>query len=268
MKLPGPKELIAPILKLAQEKGRLSQADIYNFIAFEFGAYEGGPAIKQPTDLWRFSAYIQEAQKQLLRDGLLEKDAGSFAITPRGEAFLANGLSKLDAGAREALANVPPKRRVPPPVPAASPTADVSDDEIGKLLDEAKIFHFDVYGFHVVPFDGDLRTWWFDVWQSGDWLCLRAHVMRVPAAPAVKGTLIEAALKVNASVSGAKFSATKDGLLVLDAEYRVEHVNSELLKNVIGMLMRLAEQRYPEFLRIVTGQQALESLEAAYKRST
>ena len=48
--------------------------------------------------------------------------------------------------------------------------------------------------------------------------------------------------------------------LMLEIEYRAEHVDSEVIGNLMGLALANAEEYYPRLFRIVSGDAVLESL--------
>ena len=117
-----------------------------------------------------------------------------------------------------------------------------------------------------VMFTSDLREWAVNVRLNDSWVMLRTFVMALPPGAPRRLALLEAALQANASLSLAKFSVTEDRSLVIDLEYRDEHLNSEILRNLIGLVVRVGDDNYPKLFRIATGDTALEALETAFKK--
>lgn len=104
MTLPRPQDLNAPILSLVREARALGAPDIDRFVAFEVSLREGNAGPCEPVDLWRFSAIVILARKRLVRYGLLRLDrAKRLVLTPRGEAFLARGLRKVNVRTRQVV---------------------------------------------------------------------------------------------------------------------------------------------------------------------
>jgi hypothetical protein len=117
-----------------------------------------------------------------------------------------------------------------------------------------------------VMFTSDLREWAVNIRLNESWLMLRTFVMVLPPGTPRRLALLEAALQANASLSLAKFSATEDRSLVIDLEYRDEHLGAETLRNLIGLVVRVGDDHYPKMFRIATGDAALEALESAFKK--
>ena len=49
--------------------------------------------------------------------------------------------------------------------------------------------------------------------------------------------------------------------LVLEIDYRADHLDADVLGNLIGLLHANAETHYPKIFRIVSGDETLEKLE-------
>jgi len=282
MNIPTSRDLLHPMLQAAQEHPRLAESELHRFLAFQFGAYEGGPAIAKPGDLRRFGCRVRVARRALLRHGMLASGAGdTLTITPQGEAYLTTGWLRTDGATEPAplseAATVPVSR-----ASAESPTCfdqvkDVpnppaDDDEpefdVKALLDEAQFQSNDLGdGWYQVIFLADLRTWNINVRASRGWLSLSTHVMRLPKSRGARAIILDAMARLNCKVPAAKFSSTPRGNVLLELQYRTEHADAEVLGNLIRMLLQIAEDEYPSLLRVVVGNPTLENLDAAFKRS-
>ena len=117
-----------------------------------------------------------------------------------------------------------------------------------------------------VMFTSDLREWVVNIRLNDAWLMLRTFVMALPPGAPRRLALLEAALQANSALSLAKFSSTEDASLVIDLEYRDEHLNAGTLANLIGLVVRVGDDHYPKLFRIATGDIALEALESAFKK--
>ncbi|MBV9645843.1 MAG: hypothetical protein JO043_00085 [Candidatus Eremiobacteraeota bacterium] len=62
----------------------------------------------------------------------------------------------------------------------------------------------------------------------------------------------------------AKF-ATVGKSLVLEADYRSEHVDEDVLPQLLTFLVTIAEEQYPAIFRIISGDETLDALEASLK---
>ena len=72
-------------------------------------------------------------------------------------------------------------------------------------------------------------------------------------------------MRLNAEVAVGKFALAYESALVLDAEYRVSHVDGQVMGKLISMLSRVAGDHYPALARIAMGSDALDALEKAFK---
>ncbi|MDQ2866154.1 MAG: YbjN domain-containing protein [Candidatus Eremiobacteraeota bacterium] len=123
--------------------------------------------------------------------------------------------------------------------------------------------HGDV-GYNV-QFGGKYRGWEVRVGLRNGWLTFTVYFMHLPEVGAVRNRLFERVCEINDAMSISKFVKFEDSL-TLDMEYRAEHVDSEALASLIGLLCNNAEQYYPEIFRIVTGEETLATLQEAYGR--
>ncbi len=110
----------------------------------------------------------------------------------------------------------------------------------------------------LVMYTGRTRDWSFYVDLNDAWLHVHTYVCEIPQAANLRAELLDAAMVANARMSLTKFVKT-DGL-VLELEYRQEHVDAEVLGNLIGLALANAEEYYPRLFRIVSGDAVLESL--------
>jgi len=285
MKMPSPQQVQNAILGIIRDKDRVTEADAYSFLLFEFGLYAGGPAPLSPTDRWRFTALVVGARKRLIGAQLLHAtEDSSFQITPRGRAYLSMGFTKLDAQSRLALASIPVEET--PQIPLASifvpggdePAADgdastddsetTETDKLKALLEGAKLKHLaGDNGTYVVPIEGKLGSWLVIVRESHGWLCLSTHVLNLPKEPSAKSNIIESAMRMNAKTSVWKSCLTKFSELRLEAEYRMEHVDSDALKSLVWMLEGSISEQCAKLVRLAIERQPLDALEQAFKRS-
>ena len=261
-------------------------------MAFQFGAYDGGEAICKPSDLRRFACRVRVARRALLRHGMLASGPGdTLTITPQGEAYLTTGWLRTDEGveaacrseAREVPINAgrmvepsdtPGRVAEPPSTPESvelpSPSEQGVDSEVDlkALLEEAKFESLDLGdGWYQVVFAAEMRTWNVNVHSAGGWLALSTHVMRLPKARAARALMLDQLARLNCKVPAAKFSATPGDAVLLELAYRIEHIDAEVLGNLIRMLLHVAETEYPALARVVAENRALRRLDAAFKRS-
>ena len=110
-----------------------------------------------------------------------------------------------------------------------------------------------------VTFRGDLREWTVTVRLSECWIFLRSYVMRVPKSAATRAALFEAALQLNGRLSLGKLSIEEDGFF-LDIEYRCEHLDAVVLRNLLGLVAQVGDEEYPKLFRIAAGDMTLKAL--------
>ncbi len=116
-----------------------------------------------------------------------------------------------------------------------------------------------------LPFGGRFRDWHMRAHFHNSWLALTTYVMAVPESESLRAKLACRLLELNDAMSLAKF--TKSGeTLTLDLEYREEHVDAAVFRNLLSLLHCLAEEHYPELFRIAAGDATLANLQEAFKR--
>lgn len=273
MNIPTSRDLLHPILQVARENPRLVESELHRFLAFQFDAYDGGPAISKPSDLRRFACRVRVARRALLRHGMLASGAGDMLmITPQGEAYLTTGWLRTTEGvepadpARITVAPSPPDQAANqprPPEEAEEPLVDLKS-----LLDQAQLESFDLgSGWFSVLFEAELRCWCIKIHVSHGWLFLGTQMMRLPKEPSVRAVTLDLMARLNFKAPAAKFSATPSDEVLLELEYRIEHVDAAVLGNLIRMLLQIAETEYARLARVVVGHPALQGLDAAFKRS-
>ena len=120
--------------------------------------------------------------------------------------------------------------------------------------------------YRAVSFLGRTREWLLALRLTADWLNIATTVCEVPREPGVRGRLLEWSMEANPSIVLLKFG-TIGNLLVLEADYRAEHIDVEVLKNLAALVHSVAEERYPQVFRIVTGSDVLENLEKSMPQS-
>ncbi|MGZ3523041.1 MAG: YbjN domain-containing protein [Vulcanimicrobiaceae bacterium] len=122
----------------------------------------------------------------------------------------------------------------------------------------------DECGFEI-PFTGKLRGWNIRAHLYNGWLSLSAFLMMLPSEGSARNALLERLLEVNDIISVAKFSKRQD-VLTLDLEYREEHIDAEVFRNMVGLVYSRCEEYYAELFRIASGDASLVALQAAFER--
>jgi hypothetical protein len=111
----------------------------------------------------------------------------------------------------------------------------------------------------IVNFIGRTREWALVVALNPSWVNISTLVCELPKEPGVRVRLMEWAMQANCKNSLLKYSITETTLL-LELDYRAEHVDETVLGNLVGFLQSSAEEQYPRVFRIVNGDDVLESL--------
>jgi hypothetical protein len=112
-----------------------------------------------------------------------------------------------------------------------------------------------------------LREWVVSVRMTEAWVSLRTYVLALPDSAEPRAALLEAAMHANGRMSLTKFSLADENALHLDLEYRQEHLDSSVLRNLVCLAVKVGEAEYPRLFRIATAEAALDSLESAFNRS-
>jgi hypothetical protein len=216
---------------------------------------------------------INLAKKRLVRYGLLAVAGDKrLAITPRGESFLDAGFTRLDVKTRDEL-DRRARRLVQIDGGAAAPAASCgpssTEEDVlalaGALDDAGLTYTTAADGSYVIPIQSELRSWLVEARIIHGWVCLRAHVMRVPSTPLLKSALVEAVMRRTSSIFLWRFCIS-DRTVMIDADYRLEDVTGERLNHLVRMLGGAPlEKMYAEFVRIATSAPTLDALEAAFK---
>jgi hypothetical protein len=127
------------------------------------------------------------------------------------------------------------------------------------LLETADIMSTEgMHGRRLVPFTGRYRDWSFAVSLDSEWLTIQAFVCKLPDIATLKAALLEEAMAINHRIAIGKFALA--GALSLEAEYRAEHIDAEVLSNILTLLHNTAEEHYPRLFRVMSGDATLESL--------
>jgi hypothetical protein len=121
-------------------------------------------------------------------------------------------------------------------------------------------------GLYTVAFDAELRTWKVQLLFKTGWLRARAFVLRAPKGGPVRAQLLQAALRLSA-IAIPHFCIDDEDGLYIGLDERFENLESKGLRSLIFALLAVAQNEYPRLFRMLTQEDALTSLEAAYKRS-
>lgn len=145
---------------------------------------------------------------------------------------------------------------------------DKAPDALAALLQEASLTSYPRgSGVFAVLFSGVLRPWTVDVRTSNGWLCLRAHVMTLPRAETARIAVLDAISRTNDRIPLVKFATAWTDQVVLDAQYLMHQVDAQVLSRLVWLVESTAEREYGPLVDIARSREALDGLEAAYKRS-
>jgi hypothetical protein len=114
-----------------------------------------------------------------------------------------------------------------------------------------------------VPFQGRLRGWTIVAALTPDWLHTHTFVCKLPSEPGLRARLFESAMHANAAMGLGKFTARPEGL-VLEIDYRAEHIDALVLRRLLDYFLATAEEHYPKIFRIASGDETLDALESNY----
>jgi len=109
-----------------------------------------------------------------------------------------------------------------------------------------------------ILFGGRTREWTVVAHTANGWLHLYAAVCALPAETGLRMRTLETAMSFNARMPLVKFVA--NGGLMLELDYRFEHLDATVLEHLIGLLVANAEECYPKIFRVVTGDDVLDAL--------
>ena len=115
-----------------------------------------------------------------------------------------------------------------------------------------------------VSFHGELREWTVTARLTDAWVFLRSYVMRIPDSLPIRSLLMEDALEANGRLLLGKLSIEGDAL-VLDIEYRAEHVDGAVLSNLLGLAVKVGDAEYPRLFRIASGDITLNALGSSFQ---
>lgn len=107
----------------------------------------------------------------------------------------------------------------------------------------------------LVMFSGRTRDWTLSANISNGWLHVATYVCEVPDANGVRAELLDLAMTANQAMSLTKF--VKGAGLVFEFEYRIEHVDADVLRNLLSLALTNLEEWYPKLFRVVSGDAAL-----------
>jgi hypothetical protein len=136
-------------------------------------------------------------------------------------------------------------------------------DDMGRLRSLLKAAGYTSHRMNAtrraVMFAGRTREWTIVVRACNGWFNAYTVVCSLPDEPGLRARTLETAMALNARMSATKFVASD--CLVLELDYRFEHVDAATLQNLLGLLYANAEEFYPKIFRTVSGDDVLDALE-------
>jgi len=272
MKIPSAHELCGQVLRAASQGPGITPDDLRKRLIFEFDMYEGSAGAPSLEQILHFSRRALRAQQRLLEAKLVCPSQGLLRTTTLGDAFLREGCRRVDEQTLARLAQSVPTQQTlpldqPQPVAPESAADQAPEFDSKALLDGAKL-KYQRHGrdFYSVTFDAELRTWNVQLWFTRGWLRARTFVLRAPKSEHVRAGLLEAAMRVN-EVAIPHFFLDDEHALYLGVDEHLDNLDSEKLRSLVFALYSVAKDQYPQLFRLVTHEDALASLETAYKRS-
>jgi hypothetical protein len=135
------------------------------------------------------------------------------------------------------------------------------------LLKEAGLVSFRVDSLRRgLSYRGRSREWLIVAALTADWLHIYTLVCNTPEEAGLRARLFETTMCANTTMTLAKFATPAQGL-VLEIDYRAEHLDAMVLRNLLGHLYWVAEEHYPKVFRIVSGDETLQALESTLSTS-
>jgi hypothetical protein len=114
-------------------------------------------------------------------------------------------------------------------------------------------------GRRALFFSGRTRDWNIIVHTCNGWFNAYTVVCAIPEETGIRSRTLETAMRLNTGMSATKFVASD--ALVLEIDYRLEHLDISTLQSLIGLLHCNAEEYYPKIYRTVSGDDVLEALQ-------
>jgi len=109
-------------------------------------------------------------------------------------------------------------------------------------------------------YSGRTREWLVGTRMNEHWFNAYVRVCNLPEEPSLRTRLMDTVMDMNRQMQLTKFIVSSG--LVLELDYRAEHVDAEVLGNLILLLHANAEMHYPKIFRVVSGDETLAQLEA------
>jgi len=117
----------------------------------------------------------------------------------------------------------------------------------------------------LIIFPGRTRDWTFVANIFNGWLHVHTYVCEIPQTAGLRAELLDVAMTANQAMSLTKFS--KGESIILELEYRDEHVDGAVLGSLLSRALTNAEEYYPRLFRTVSGDGVLAALSDAGRQS-
>jgi hypothetical protein len=134
------------------------------------------------------------------------------------------------------------------------------DDSLKQLLRSAGFQYQNVDRKYVqLLFGSPWRSWVVGATLNENWLSLVVYICEIPETAIAKASLFELAMRLSDEASLAKYTH-RGAALNLELQYRAEHVDAEVLENLVGLLLARANKDYPQIVRHILSEDVLERL--------
>ncbi len=91
--------------------------------------------------------------------------------------------------------------------------------------------------------------------------------MSLPESQGARTSLLDAIARANDRISLCKFAIAWGNQVVVDVQYLAVHVEAPTLSRLVWLVQTIADKEYPRLLDVARAREALDDIEAAYKRS-
>lgn len=143
--------------------------------------------------------------------------------------------------------------------------SDSKNDRLTQLIHASGFGGYaDSDGAFRIPFLDEHRSWEMLVRSCSGWITFRTPILMLPKSLGRRAAMLDAAMRLNADVAVGKYAVAYESALVLDAEYREDHVDGRVMRNLISMMSRIAADHYPRLARIAMCSEQLDALERAF----
>ncbi len=135
------------------------------------------------------------------------------------------------------------------------------------LLSEAGVAHERApSGGRQMSFSGRYRDWQLFASANPSWFHIHTFVCSLPTEPGLRAELLLWMARANGAMSLLKYSVTPQDYAILEGEVRLERLEPDDVRNLIGYVHSVAEQDYLAVLHVARGDARLEALSEAFAR--